>query len=154
MITALVSGVFGLASGILPDLMKEIRETRESSREMQLMQMQHQHQMALLEKQANAKAVDADAAATVEDIKAFATATSEAIRAGAQKTDIWWVDAANAILRPLTTIILLFILVMVALGYSNAIAPEAFSALLIEAMLAVLGYIFGYRATRKKAVIW
>ena len=152
MITTLVSGIFGLVSGFLPDMVKEIRESREATREREFLKLQHQLQMQALDRQAEMKMHEHDAEIAVGEAKAFADAVTTAMNISGEPTGYAVVDIANAILRPLVTLLLVAILVMVALGFSNAIDQVAFSALMIEAAQAVLGFVFGYRSARKPAV--
>ena len=42
MITALISAVAGLVSGIVPDVLKEVKETRAHNREIEFTKLNHQ----------------------------------------------------------------------------------------------------------------
>ncbi|MCV0371065.1 hypothetical protein [Filomicrobium sp.] len=149
MLTALISALTGLVSGIVPDVLKEVRDSRDHVREMDLIRLQHDLQMARLQAEAGSKLEAAETGIVAEEIRAFRESLTAIVETQGRPTGIAWVDGLNAVLRPLTAGVLIVLLVFVALGFSSVIDHAAFSALFIEAVQAVLGFLFGYRSSRK-----
>lgn len=161
MITALVSTVLGMVGGLLPDIFKEIRETREHDREMDRMQKTSDLQMRLLEKQGDIKLAEIDANSVVEEMRAF-RAQMENIYKSQAPIGIKWVDAWNAALRPGAVTIIMCVFTLATTMYCAAViqmwwdgmlgmneaAQELFKGLVGEAIQATLGYLFGYRSAR------
>ena len=158
MITALVSSALGLAGGLLPDLFKEFRESREHKRELERLDRQAELQVKLLAHQTDAKLAEIEGNVFVEEMRAFRTQMSEIYKSQAP-IGIKWVDAWNACLRPFacTIIILLFtwIAAMFVWGmyfdrpHLADISTLVWGSLVGEAIQAVLGYLFGYRSSAK-----
>lgn len=151
MITALVSAITGLVSGIVPDVVRMMKDGQDHKHEKELLELQHRFQITMFDRQAAAKVADMDSAATVADISAFREAVSEAIKTAHVATGIRWIDGFNAVLRPASAAAVLALFVFVALGFSDVIDRAAFSMLFIEMVQAVLGFLFGYRSARKVA---
>jgi hypothetical protein len=152
MITALVSGIFGLVSGVVPDIIKEVRDNGDHKREMAMLQMTHNLQMASLEKQGQMKLADHASELDIADAKVFGE-NFKALVNLQQNSDSPWIEFINSIMRPITIALILMIWSAIALGYSNVIPAETFGPLMVEMILAVLGYLFGYRATRKTSAL-
>ncbi|MGA1023451.1 MAG: hypothetical protein ACO3S8_01965 [Aquiluna sp.] len=162
MITALISTVLGIFGGIVPDIMKEVRESREHDREVERMKLQSDLQLKLLQVQAQVKLEETDANLVVEQIKA----SGEQMRAilEAQKpVQIPWIDGFNALIRPATAALMMLLFFVISALYSYAIIDRAIAigpagfevaataiwgSLVGEAIQAVLGFLFGYRSTR------
>ena len=158
MLTALISAITGLLSGIVPDILKEVRDSRAASRELQFLQLNHQLTMDRVKVEAGAKVeesyqqrISAEINATKEQIVAIVTAQANA-------TGIAWIDGFNALIRPLTALAFVTVFVAVVLGYSFGVTGQpgfgaAVAPLFTEGMMAVLGFLFGYRSVsaQKKA---
>ena len=71
MIISLISSVLGIAGGLIPDIFKEIKATREHTRELAFMDKQSDLQLKLLEKKTDAKLAELDANVVVEEMRAF-----------------------------------------------------------------------------------
>jgi hypothetical protein len=69
MITAFVSALLGIFGGVVPDIVKEIRESRDHRRRMEKMRLQLDLQIKLLEVQAQVKFADADAQLMIDQIR-------------------------------------------------------------------------------------
>lgn len=158
MLTALFSAITGLLSGIVPDILKEVKDSRAASREIEFLKLNHQLTMERAKVEAGAKVeesyqqrISAEINATKEQIVAIVTAQSQA-------TGIVWIDGFNALIRPLTalTFIGLFAVALgsYSLGFTHDAAfGGAMTGLFSEGILATLGFTFGYRSVsaQKKA---
>jgi hypothetical protein len=58
MITAMISTILGMVGGVLPDIMKEVRDSRSASREIEFLRMQAELQMKVGPGQADRHQVD------------------------------------------------------------------------------------------------
>ena len=161
MITALVSSVLGLAGGLVPDIMREIRDSRDHKRELEHLRLQADMQMRLAQTQAAAKLEELEHETVQAELNAYRRQIEEIYKGqqGSEARSPAWVAAWNGCLRPLTAtlIIMLFITLaaMFAWGTYAGRADLATTATLIwgslvgEAIQAVLGYLFGYRSGHK-----
>lgn len=158
MLTALVSLASGLVSGLAPKLIKEYVDTRESKREVELLEKQTELQIKLVENQVAGKIAEMDRKV---DIAAY-DSQARIATATLNSTGIRFVDGWNGCLRPFacTLIILMFASIAGFYAYSVldavddlAQAQEAVSllwgSLIGESIQAVLGFLFGYRSARK-----
>ena len=159
--TALISTVLGMIGGVLPDILKEITNSREHKREIERMQVNAELQLKMLEKQTDAKLAEIDAGVVVEEMKAF-RAQMENIYKAQVPSGVKWIDGFNALIRPLTAFNLMALFILVALIYCWALfkqyyngnmeatvfAETIWGSLVGQAIQAVLGYLFGYRSTR------
>jgi hypothetical protein len=158
MLTALFSAITGLISGIVPDVLKEVRESRAASREMEFLRLNHQLTLERAKLEVGAKLEEsyeqrmmAEIAATKEQIVAI-------VSAQAQPTGIAWIDGFNALIRPFTAMMFVMMFAIGLCGYSfglthNDAFGAAMTGMFSEAILATLGFIFGYRSVsgQKKA---
>jgi hypothetical protein len=161
MLTALVSSVLGLVGGLLPDIFKEVRDSREHKRELERMDKTAELQLRMLEKKTDAKLAELDAGVVVEEMRAF-RAQMENIYKQQGPTGVGWVDGFNALIRPATAALLMLLFVATASLYSYDVIAHAYAggvtwqeaavviwgSLVGEAIQAVLGFLFGYRSTR------
>jgi hypothetical protein len=158
MLTALISAITGLLSGIVPDILREVKDSRAAARELQFLKLNHELAMERVKAEAGAKVeesyqqrISAEIQATKEQIVAIVTAQSQA-------TGIAWIDGFNAVIRPLTALAFVSVFVAVVCGYSFGLTAQpgfgaAVAPLFTEGMMAVLGFLFGYRSVsgQKKA---
>jgi phytoene dehydrogenase-like protein len=162
MLTALISSVLGMVGGLLPDILKEVRDGREHRRELERMDKNAEIQLRMLEKQTDAKLAEIDAGVVVEEMKAF-RAQMENIYKQQQPVGIRWIDGFNALIRPATAALLMLLFFGTAVAYSWGIieqyrdgritdltnlATAIWGSLVGESIQAVMGYLFGYRSTR------
>lgn len=161
MITALVSSVLGLVGGLLPEIFKEIRDSREHSRELERMEKTSELQLKMLAKKTDAKLAEIDASVVVEEMRAFRS-QMENIYDAQKPVGVKWVDAFNALIRPLTAAALMVLFMAVSVPYCWDIIKHAYmggitwdqasksiwGSLVGEAIQGVLGFLFGYRSTR------
>jgi hypothetical protein len=151
MLTALFSAITGLLSGVVPDILKEIKDSRAASREITFLKLNHELTLERAKVEAGAKLeeshsqrITAELNATKEQIVAIVTAQAHA-------TGIMWIDGFNALIRPLTalTFIGLFAIALgsYSLGFTHDAAfGSAMTGLFSEGILATLGFTFGYRS--------
>jgi hypothetical protein len=158
MLTALISAITGLLSGIVPDILKEVKDSRAAARELQFLQLNHQMVLERAKAEAGAKVeesyqqrISAEIQATKEQIVAIVTAQSQA-------TGIAWIDGFNAVIRPLTALVFVGLFAAVVFGYSFGMTAQpgfgaAVAPLFSEGLMATLGFLFGYRSVsgQKKA---
>ncbi|MEP3245091.1 MAG: hypothetical protein ABJN40_13095 [Sneathiella sp.] len=161
MITALISSVLGMVGGLIPDIFKEVRESREHSRELERMDRTADLQLKMLEAQTEAKLAEIDSNLVVEEMKAFSK-QMENIYSGQKPINIPFVDAFNALIRPSTASLIMLMFVVTAsfyifgaVGLMKAgdiniftAAEVIWTSMIGEAIQAVLGYLFGYRSTK------
>ena len=158
MITALLSAVTGLVSGVIPDVVKEVKATREHKRELEFLARQTEAQIRLAE--VNAKSANQVAAHELE-VAAYDNQAKIAVES-LKSTGILWVDAWNGILRPFAVTLIIILFAVMSSFYTYAVlsnveslehVPEAvqllWGSLIGEAIQAVLGFLFGYRSAKK-----
>jgi hypothetical protein len=153
MITALISAFAGLVSGVVPDVMKEIKDTRAHSREIQFLELNQKLALERSAHETSVKIEDARAKQAVAEIEAGEKQFQVLMAQAMQPTGIAWVDGLNAAIRPVTTIVFLVLfavgLVAYTFGFSTNDAFGAqMTALFGEAITAVMGYMFGFRSYR------
>ncbi len=158
MIISLISTGLGMLGGVIPDLLKEFRESREHGREMDRMDKQAELQLKLLAHRTDARLQEIEGQAQMEEVRAFRTQMSEIYKSQAP-VGVKWVDAWNAALRPgaCTVIIALFTAIAGTYAYGMyfgaphlaEISTVIWGSLVGDAIQAVLGYLFGYRSGAK-----
>ncbi len=163
MIISLISSVLGMAGGLLPDIFKEIRESREHAREIARMDKQAELQLKLLAGRTDAKLAEIEGNVQVEEMRAF-RAQMKSIYEQQGPIGVKWVDAWNAALRPFVitgTAILFFIVAgMFSFGaimdqpHLADTANVIWASLVGDAIQAVWGYLFGYRSSAKLRQRW
>tara|TARA_R110002153_G_scaffold155305_2_gene307352 strand:- start:1813 stop:2325 length:513 start_codon:yes stop_codon:yes gene_type:complete len=159
MIISLISSVLGIAGGLIPDIFKEIKATREHTRELAFMDKQSDLQLKLLEKKTDAKLAELDANVVVEEMRAFGKQMN-AIYKQQQPIGNSFVDGFNALIRPTCAFLIMVMFFIIAglyawgvvseLGSANmtTVADVLWGSLIGDSIQAVLGYLFGYRTTK------
>jgi hypothetical protein len=165
MITALVSGLFGLINAFAPDVlgwfkkkqeMQERREERQHEKDMALLQMDIQ--VKLGQQKLEAVLTDSIIGVIRDEMNAQAE-QMKYIYEAQQPIGVKWVDAWNAALRPAacTTALLVFYACVACVIWSavqlvfqgtmeiSEIPGYVLGGLVGEFIQAVLGYLFGYR---------
>lgn len=151
MITALISALTGLFSGVLPDLIKEIKETRAASREVEFLKLNHQLTIERAKLEAGAKLEESYSQQMIAEINATKEQIVSIITAQSHATGIAWIDGFNALIRPLTALAFVAVFVAVLGGASFGLTKDpAFGTAMVplfsEGIMAVLGFLFGYRS--------
>ena len=154
MITALVSAITGLISGIVPDVLREIRDTRAAQRELQFLKLNHELAMARASAEANVKLEEDRSAVISEEIRAVRDQVVSIVENQFKPTGVKWIDALNSFIRPATCIAFMIMFIVGVAGYSfGIIENNAFgstmTALFGESVMATLGFLFGYRSSQK-----
>lgn len=164
MLTAMISTILGMVGGVLPDIMKEVRDSRGAARERQLIELQAQLQLEAAKHANDAKLREIDAGIYVEEMKAMREHLTAVIEAQTKPTGIVWIDGLNSALRPICTIIIMALFVMTSvpfvwavIGQFNAgaitaqqMAAVIFGSLVGESFMGVFGFLWGYRSTVKR----
>jgi hypothetical protein len=165
MITAMISTILGMVGGVLPDIMKEVRDSRSASREIEFLRMQAELQMKVAAVNADARLREIDAGIVSQEMQATREHLTAIIEAQAKPTGIKWIDGYNAVLRPMCTtlIILLFmgtaipfvwaVLSQMSAGAITAVqmANIIWGSMVGESILGVLGFLFGARSSMKRS---
>lgn len=151
MITALVSAVTGLLSGVVPDVMKEIKDTRAHSREIEFLRLNNELALQRATAEAGAKIEEASSKSMVAEIEANERQFQALMSQAMAPTGIGWIDGLNAAIRPMTSVILMLLFAVGIVAYTFGIANnDAFGAqmtvLFGESITAVMGYMFGFRS--------
>jgi hypothetical protein len=161
MITALVSAVTGILSGLAPDLLKEFKESRAHKREIEFTTLNHQLALERAKMEVSAKLEESREDSFRAEVSAAKEQLITAITVqGSYHTGIAWIDGFNALIRPMTALIFVFMFAVGLCGYSfGLVHNDAFGTSLIalfsEAVQAVIGFMFGARAvasSKKMAV--
>jgi hypothetical protein len=163
-ITALISTLLGFLGGALPDLIKEVRDSRAASREADFLRLQHELQVERMKLEAGAKLREAESGIIAEEVRAIREQVVAAIEAGSRPTGVIWIDGFNALIRPLTAMLVMLLFIVTAGGFvasvlaqyqAGQIATAAEMANVLWgsqigfAIEAVLGFLFGARQVRK-----
>lgn len=151
-ITTLISTIVGMVGGVIPDLLKEMRDSRDARREIELLQLRHRMELERMERSASLKIQEATIAADTADTAAWAEAVKAALAAQPIASGFAWIDGVNAVLRPMCTVMILALFCICGLGFTSVIPTDNFAPLFVGAVEAVLGFLFGYRSSRKHAV--
>jgi hypothetical protein len=163
MITALISTVLGLFGGLLPDIMKEVRDTRNATREIEFLKTQHQLQIETAKINADSRLREIDANLAAQEAKATREYLGSVIEAQSKPTGILWIDGFNSVLRPACVSMIMVLFMMTALPFTWSVLHEyrenvidattmantIWTSLVGESIMAVLGFLFGYRSTAK-----
>jgi hypothetical protein len=166
MITALISTVLGMLGGAVPEIIKEVRDTRNHSREIEFLRLQNQLQIEREKAGADAKMREAEASLAAEEFRAMREHMTAIIEAQARPTGIRWIDGLNAVIRPATAAMMMLLFAWTASVFVDGTmaqfkagtiegmraAEMIWSSLIGEAILATLGYLFGYRTTARRGV--
>ena len=155
--------ITGLVGGALPKIIKEVTDSRDHQREIEMLKLQTDLQLKLADKESEAVIITAESGMIAEQMRAQ-TQQLKALYKGSAKSGVGWIDGLNALIRPLTALILIGLFVFVAVifvievmaqldrGVINAIAlPNIiFHTVIGEAFTGVLGFLFGYRTTMQR----
>ncbi len=159
--SAAISTILGIFGGLLPDIWKEVRESRDHARQLELMQMQSELQLKMLDKQLDGKLAEIQANLVIEEVRAFGE-QMKAIYKQQAPVGVKWIDGFNALIRPATcaALVLLFLFISGAFTYGvisrmDLTLPEDWANLATillgsfigDAIGGALGYLFGYRTT-------
>jgi hypothetical protein len=160
MITALISAITGLLSGVVPDLLREFKDTRAHARELEFTRLNHQLALDRVKLEVGAKLEESQSQMFMAEVAAAKESLVAAITAQASyKTGVAWIDGFNALVRPTTALVFVFMFAVGLCGYSfGLVHNDAFGTQLValfgEAVQAVIGFMFGSRAvaSTKKAL--
>ena len=161
MIISLVSAAMGIVGGLVTDIFKEIRDSREHGRELERMERTAALQLQLADKQGESRLQEIHGELATEELRAVGQQMAHIYKAQAP-TGIRWVDGFNAMIRPATAAALMLLFVFIAGAYAwsligavdlaipedwGRLATALWGSMVGEAIQAVLGYLFGYRTT-------
>jgi hypothetical protein len=163
MFTALASTILGLVGGLLPDVMKEVRDTRNSAREREFLRLQSELQLKQIEAAGNAKLQEIDAGAAADEARATREYLAAILESQGKPTGIVWIDGFNAMLRPVCVVLVMSLFIATAIPFVWAVigqyyagqievqtmANTIWTSLVGESIQAVLGYLWGYRSVAR-----
>ena len=164
MLTAAVSTILGMIGGALPEVIKEVRDTRNATREREFLRLQHTLTLEAAKATADAKLREIDANVFVEEAKAFREHLTAILENQNRPTGVAWIDGFNAVLRPACVALVMVLFMVTAVPFvwavigqygdgklsAEVMAATIWSSLVGESILAVMGYLFGYRSTAKR----
>lgn len=165
MLTALFSLLSGLVTGILPDILKEVRDSRASVREREFIQLQHRLEMERLRANAEMKIRESEAQLAGAEMQAIRESLNAIIETAAKPTGIPWIDGFNAVLRPTVVSIVIVLFAWIAITYTAGVMDQyatgkidvaqldkaIWGTMVGEAIVGVLSFLFGYRGAKKVA---
>lgn len=164
MITALFSTLLGMLGGVLPDLMKILVQRQSAKDERAFLELQAKLQLQQAQLTRDTRLAELGSNEEIEHMRSMKDSLLAAIEAGKLQTGILWVDALNALLRPVCTVAIIAMFLIVATAFcwlvlakfaAGEIEPEVvaklmFSSLVGESIMAVMGFLYGYRSAQKK----
>lgn len=165
MLTAFASAVVGLFGSVLPDIVSEVKDSRDHTRELELINLSSQLQIRAAEAGMNQRIEEANTNLMVEEVRAYKESLKAIIENQFKPVGIPWIDGFNAVLRPATAALIIILFVGVATAYTVGImsayanSPDMslvdlsnaiWFSMVGESIQAVLGFLFGYRCRHKK----
>lgn len=154
MITAAVSAILGLFSASAPELLKEFRDTRAHSRELEFLQINQKLALERAQYEASVKIEENRTNAVIADIQNQEKNFDALMRQAMQPIGIGWIDGLNAAVRPLCAIAFMGLFAVGVLAFIFGFGSHdvgfgtAMTGLFSEAIQATLGFMFGSRAIR------
>lgn len=157
MLSILLSGVLGLVTSFLPDVLKFFSQKRDQEHEIKILQLQADREVKLAELKHNQKMEEINVEADIRESEALYKSSEIKI------TGVRWVDAAlaflNGTVRPITAYLFvgLYIFVKIAQYHSmlSQNVPWDKSAVLLwgemdwSVVMLVLSYYYGARQASK-----
>lgn len=166
-IAALISTLLGFVGGAIPELLKELRDSRAHSREVAFLAKQHELQLERMKFEAGAKLREAEQAVFVEEVRATREHLTAIIEAQSKPTGLPWIDGLNAVIRPVAALLILVLFIVTAGGYVGSVlnqysageiksakelAEVIWGSLIGFSIEATIGFLFGARQVRKSPV--
>lgn len=163
-IAALISTILGFVGGILPDVMREIRDANASKREIAFLKAQHEMQLERMKSEAGSRLREAEAGLVAEEVRAMREHLTAIIETQGRPTGVPWIDAFNAVLRPMATVLILILFLATAGAFvasvigqyragqiadAKTLAEVVWGSMIGLAIEGVLGFLFGVRSARK-----
>lgn len=160
MITALVSTILGIVGGAIPKLIGIFERKQAHTQEVELRKLDME--MTTLRTKLAIQEIDAEA--FVEEMKAFRDQLKSIYSSEvALSKGHPFISGFNALIRPTTAAVVMLLFVGTSIAYSwgviematngvigyTDVATLIWGSLVGEAIQAVLGYLFGYRTTKK-----
>lgn len=164
MITALISSLLGIAGGIIPDIVGEVKNANAHKRELELLKVQTELQLKLVEAKGDARFEETQLSIITQESQAFRDHLAEIVKAQFAPTGVIWVDVLNSVIRPATALLVMVLFFCVASVFAAGVietylkgsidamtmAQVLWGSMIGEATQAVLGFLFGYRVLATK----
>lgn len=154
MLTALISAIAGLFSATLPEVLREVKDTRAHSREIEFLQINQKLALERAAYETSIKIEEAHATSVVAEIQADEKNFDALMRQAMTPIGIGWIDGLNAAVRPITAIVFMVLFAvgvltfLFGIGAHDAGFATTMSGLFSEAIQATLGFMFGSRAIK------
>ena len=137
---------------------------QQSKIELAHMETQARLQIEVAKANADSKMREIEGNVFVEEMRAFRENLTAIIETQGKPTGIKWVDAFNALLRPVCVSLIMFLFMATAIPFTWAIISQfragqidamtmkeaIFGSLIGESILAVMSFLFAYRSAAKK----
>lgn len=157
--TAIISLVSGLLTGSLPEIIKEIRETRASKREQDFVKLQHEMEVERMRAQMDMKIRESDTQLAAEEFRAMRDHLTAIVEAQYRPTGFRWIDALNALIRPTISAAIMVLFMYLSIVYADGLVDQFYAgkmtyaeldkaiwgSLVGEAIMATLWFLFGYK---------
>lgn len=159
MLTALLSLIGGLVTNLMPDILKEVRDSRASTREREFLKLTHQFEMERLKAQVDGKIRESESAIIAEEVRATRETLTAIIENQMRPTGNKFIDGYNALIRPVVATGVTLLFFWVAIEYTTAAVGQfgagkidmvglhtaIWGSMVGEAIMAVLAFLFGLR---------
>lgn len=151
MITALISLFSGLFSGVVPEILKEIKDSRAHKREIEFLALNQKLALERAAHEASVKIEETRSNQAIADIQSYEKQFDSLMRQAMTPIGIGWIDGFNAIIRPATALVFLVLFAIAIICFIFGIVNDSafgatLGALFQEAMMGVIGFMFGNRA--------
>jgi len=160
-ITAVVSSLLGLLSGVVPDIVKEYRDHGAHKRELELLQKQTELQLQLVAAQGDARWEETQLSIYSQESENFKNYLEQLVQNQFAPTGVGWVDTLNRLVRPSVGVLIIMLFMFTATIFTAGVmesyldgkidaqtmANILWSGMLGESVQAVLGFFFGYRSS-------
>lgn len=161
MITAFISGLFGLLSGSVPKMFDFFQKKQDNSHELKIREyelrfreMDHKMAMERVKAEGEIKIDEAYYNALTSQGQATREYMAELLKASVTPTGVPWLDNFNALIRPATAAFVLIcffgtLIAWVAGAPVNAAFGAQLGGLFVELTQGVIFFVLGYRSVPK-----
>lgn len=157
--TAIVSLISGLLTGSLPEIIKEVRETRASNREQSFLKLQNELEVERMKAQMDAQIRESDTQSAAEEMRAMRDQLSAIVEASFKPSGFRWLDALNGLIRPTISLAVMALFFYVSVVYVDGLVSQFYAgkinyeqldtaiwgSLVGEAIMATIWFLFGYK---------
>jgi hypothetical protein len=163
-LTGLFALISGALTGVVPRVITYLEKRQDHKHELEFLRLQHELQMQRQAAGTEDKLREIEAQTIAEEFRAMSEHLTKIIEVQARPSGFRWIDGWNALLRPAATTGIIVLYLWIASTYTGAIigaflvgkmsvgdfGNAVFNTLIGESIVAVLGFLFGYRGTIKR----